>query len=129
DSPPTSISAHPSSHPTPVLTRSTRIPKPSCYIRELNAGLYTTTGTSRAPPLPTGICPTPQPPLTKDESEDQNDSLVLMSTMANTETLKPHSLAEAKQQPEWPNWEQAIHEELANLADHDTWDIVNTPPH
>jgi hypothetical protein len=38
-----------------------------------------------------------------------------------------HSLREAKQSPEWPEWEEAIHAELDQLKRMGTWKLVKRP--
>jgi len=39
----------------------------------------------------------------------------------------PRSIAEAKASPEWPQWEQAINDELENLATMGTWELEDCP--
>jgi Reverse transcriptase (RNA-dependent DNA polymerase) len=39
----------------------------------------------------------------------------------------PISLKEAKQSPDWPEWEKAIQSELEQLQDMGTWEIVKKP--
>ena len=60
---------------------------------------------------------------------DDDDELVLElnETIAEAEVLKPTSLTEAKQRPDWPQWEHGIHEELATLEKAGTWDLVEPP--
>lgn len=48
--------------------------------------------------------------------------------MAEVEGLDPRSLAEAKQRPEWPRWEEAMEEELNALEVHGTWRLEKPPP-
>ena len=40
---------------------------------------------------------------------------------------EPHTLAEAKRSPEWPNWEKAIRAELGQLNDMGTWELTEAP--
>ncbi|KIJ13494.1 hypothetical protein PAXINDRAFT_81131, partial [Paxillus involutus ATCC 200175] len=47
---------------------------------------------------------------------------------AESEALKPSSLAEARQRPDWPHWEEGIREELATLRTARTWELADLPP-
>jgi hypothetical protein len=38
------------------------------------------------------------------------------------------SLDEAKESPDWPEWQIAMHEELDLLKEKGTWEIVQKPP-
>jgi len=38
-----------------------------------------------------------------------------------------HSLKEARESPEWPEWERAIHTELEQLCHMGTWKLVDKP--
>jgi len=38
-----------------------------------------------------------------------------------------HSLKEAQESPEWPEWERAIHTELEQLRHMGTWKLVDKP--
>lgn len=40
----------------------------------------------------------------------------------------PQSYQEARASPHWPDWEQAINEELANMAKYDVWETVPQAP-
>ena len=51
----------------------------------------------------------------------------MMAQMSEMEALEPLSLAVAKQSPDWPSWEKAIHEELAVLKAAGTWETVDAP--
>jgi len=54
--------------------------------------------------------------------------VALAAEIADLEALEPHNLAEAKRRPDWPLWEQAIHEELATLHAAGTWTLEHAPP-
>lgn len=66
-----------------------------------------------------------QPMLLKDFEGLMN---IFMAKTSNSEALKPHTLAEAKHQPDWLQWEQAILEELATLKAAGTWVLKEPPP-
>src|SRR5947209_1465293 len=40
----------------------------------------------------------------------------------------PKSLQEAKESPDWPDWEKAVHTELEQLQKMGTWNLVDPPP-
>jgi hypothetical protein len=40
------------------------------------------------------------------------EEYAMVAKISEVEALEPRSLAEAKCRPDWPLWEQAIHEEL-----------------
>lgn len=66
------------------------------------------------------------------DKEGEGDDLVelaLLATNAKTQIggNEPSCLAEAKRSPEWPEWEHAIQEELAQLKRKGTWRLANTP--
>ena len=51
-----------------------------------------------------------------------------MATMIErAQGLEP-SYAEAKRDPDWPKWEEAIRKELKGLNDSGTWHLVKHPP-
>ncbi len=54
--------------------------------------------------------------------------VALAAETADSEALEPRNLAEAKRRPNWPLWEQAIHEELATLHTASTWRLEHAPP-
>ena len=53
--------------------------------------------------------------------------LELNETIAEAKALEPTSLAEAKQRPDWPQWEHGIREELAMLEKAGTWELIEPP--
>jgi hypothetical protein len=52
----------------------------------------------------------------------------VVAETSNSEALKPRNLVEAKRRPDWPLWEQAIHEELNTLRTAGTWRLEHAPP-
>ena len=59
---------------------------------------------------------------------EMNDHEVAMGTsLATAEGIEPQSLEEARRQPDWPNLEAVIHEELASLKKLQTWTLVDKP--
>ena len=63
-----------------------------------------------------------------DELMDLDEEMAMLTETAEAEALEPASLAEAKRRPDWPNWEQALAEELTTLHEAGTWEIVEPPP-
>jgi hypothetical protein len=67
------------------------------------------------------------------DSKDDEDSMIAIYLMINDESYTaatndgPISLKEAKQSPDWPEWEKAIQAELEQLQDMGTWVIVKKP--
>ena len=53
---------------------------------------------------------------------------MLTAKTTDAEALEPHTLAEAKQRPDWLLWEKAIKEELATLKVAGTWRLKEAPP-
>ncbi len=54
--------------------------------------------------------------------------VALAAETADSKVLKPCNLGEVKCRPDWPLWEQAIHEELATLHTTGTWTLEHVPP-
>jgi hypothetical protein len=65
------------------------------------------------------------PELLKDFEGLEN---VFAAKTADTEAMEPHTLTKAKCQPDWPQWEKAIKEELATLKAAGTWRLEEAPP-
>src|SRR6266403_3149283 len=122
----------PEEHEKPLtqLRRSMHIQKPSRIMHDLQAGEGVTSTRSASPQ----IIPSLQMPgsLAEEVVEaggvwtavdgapallEDFDGLehVFMVETADSEALKPHTLAEAKRRPDWLLWEKAIQEELATL--------------
>jgi hypothetical protein len=53
---------------------------------------------------------------------------VFMAETADVEALEPRMLAEARKRPKWPQWEQAILEELETLKAASTWRLEDASP-
>ena len=53
--------------------------------------------------------------------ETNDEDVTLVVDAGDIESLEPKSLAEAKRHPEWPEWEEAIYEELKMLEEARTW--------
>jgi hypothetical protein len=72
-------------------------------------------------------------PFSEEEGESDEDNIViqLSVTAANAEALserdEPKSLREAQRSSEWPEWEQAIKEELDQLYKKRTWILLSKP--
>ena len=66
--------------------------------------------------------------ILKDELMDLNDELAMLTKMAEAEALEPSSLAEVKHCLDWPDWKQALAEELVMLHEASTWKIIKPPP-
>ena len=63
-----------------------------------------------------------------DETEESGERLWLSVAIAiHSEKDEPKSLAEAKKSPEWPEWEHAVKEELAQLLRKGTWKLIKSP--
>ena len=65
-------------------------------------------------------------------SDEEEDSLTSEDQLEYTNTAiipsdKLHSLTEARQSPDWPEWEQAINIELNQLQQMGTWKLVDKP--
>jgi hypothetical protein len=116
-SPSPSQAPKPNSPPVP-LRRSACIPKPSCIIHKLQAGVGVS-GTDD-PEESGGVWTVEdgEPALLKDFDGME---FVFTAETADTEALKPRMLTEAKHRPNWAHWEKAIEEELATLKAAGTW--------
>jgi hypothetical protein len=51
----------------------------------------------------------------------------LINAALNVASEDPQSLTEARESPDWPEWEKAIHIELDQLNQRKTWTLVDPP--
>ena len=58
---------------------------------------------------------------------DCDEELAMVAEITEVEALEPSSLADARHQPDWSDWERAIEEELATIRDAGTWILVEPP--
>jgi hypothetical protein len=71
--------------------------------------------------------------ITEVEDDDDNQEAggvieqATAAVMADAEGLEPRTLNEAKQCPDWPQWNEAILEELGRLDMAGTWELVERP--
>ena len=69
-----------------------------------------------------------------DTEEEDEDTMVAVQLMIHDESYNaatsdsPISLADAKNSPDWPKWEEAIRVELEVLRGMRTWVLVDKPP-
>jgi len=106
----------PENHTMPALRRSSRIKKPSQYVKDLQSGEFVTGSDEK---FPTGL----QVP----ELEEPISGLAMATAMGEASGLEPRSLAEAKKRPDWLRWKEAMDEELVALQAHKTWEIIDAP--
>ena len=68
-------------------------------------------------------------PFSEEEEVEENEESGWLSVAIKEHSRKdkPKSLAVAKKSLEWPQWEYAIREELAQLLRKGTWKLMNTP--
>lgn len=121
-----------------------RIRKPSQRILDIINGVGTGSHRPKDPAIPPGI---QLPPLAENAEfegegaaeqmmlameEDLEEAAELAMAMneviTQAKALELSSLAEAKHRPDWPQWEQGIHEELATLEAAGTWELADLPP-
>jgi len=109
----------PSHNPNRLETQPRHNIKPSQYTHNLQNGLNTRTGTGQtADTLPPGI---PKPTL---PTETVFVEKAMAADMADAEGIEPQSITEAKRLKDWPKWERAVEEELQNLMEHGTWEVI-----
>jgi hypothetical protein len=58
---------------------------------------------------------------------DFTEEYAMAAEISEAEALEPRTLAEGKRRPDWPLWEKAICEELANLKEMGTYELVEPP--
>src|SRR6266576_1264459 len=61
------------------------------------------------------------------EMEEEMNGAALAALMLEAEGLDTRSLAEARCQPDWPRWQEAMEEEHAALVAHGTWELQDKP--
>ena len=61
------------------------------------------------------------------ELNDENAVFALLAGNTEAEGLEPTTIDEAKMQPDWPRWEEAINTKLKSLEDAHTWNVVEHP--
>ena len=106
--------------PVPETPRIQRICKPSQYVCDLQS-IGSTTGFANHSAIPEGL----QVPVGKSQQRDEDiEEVTLVVDVGDVEPLEPK-----KWQPDWPNWECRIREELKTLEDSGTWGLTDTPPH
>src|SRR5712671_1311868 len=105
----------------PILRRSAHTKKPSCIVRDLQAGVGVniTDEAGGAWHVEDG-----SPSLLEDFDGLEH---AFVATTSDAEALEPRSLAEAKRWPDWHLWEKAIQEELATLNAAGTWRLEEAP--
>ena len=124
----------------PHARRSMRVRKPSPYVRRILAGEDdggTAKGKSR---LPKGLqAPTGLAAIEEEEEEESKSPIRFTSEIRSIESAMaveiedgisdddPKTLVEAKERPDWPEWEKAMEEELALMKKYDVWDEVDEP--
>jgi hypothetical protein len=107
----------PDSPPVP-LHRSACIPKPSCIICELQAGVRVSGADDPEELGGVWTVDDGEPALLEDFDGME---FIFVAETADAEALEPRTLAEVKRRPDWPHWEKAIKEELATLKAAGTW--------
>jgi hypothetical protein len=120
--------------------RSTRIRKPSIYVRKILAGEVdggTARGKSR---LPKGLqVPTGSAAIAGEYESDLDshasaipeiryiEHAMAVQIEDGTSDDDPKTLAQAMARPDWSEWEKAMEEELALMAKYEVWDVVDEP--
>ncbi|PIL25828.1 transcription factor [Ganoderma sinense ZZ0214-1] len=134
-----------------LLGRGHRVKRPSATLRRIAAGEGTVDGhRGGASKLPRGLQPEslmgaaaiaeleepwidPEMPELEIVDRDPPESLPeredeLVSAYAIQAGQDPRTLEEARQSPDWPQWQRAIDAEYDNLRRHDVFDLVEPPP-
>jgi len=67
-------------------------------------------------------------PFSDDEEDADEETLHTQYINATEVGGDVHSLTQAQESEEWPEWEKAIRIELNQLKDMGTWKLVEKPP-
>ena len=132
--------------PTPdplTASRPKRIHQPSQHVLDIINSKALNPAPPRGVQLPNRVAENPKPNsrpavfegegtanqtlAAVDYNDDVELALQMQENIADAEALEPSSLAEAKHQPNWLQWEQGICEELTTLNKARTWELVKPP--
>jgi hypothetical protein len=116
---------------------STHIRKPSCYVRDVQAGKGSAQGLKNRPDFPRSM-PIPETRIEglddAAETEDLEGQLVeeipgivMAAKMAEAHRLEPQNLKEAMRSPDWPRWQEAMEVEKTALESFGTWRLEKPP--
>lgn len=108
---------NPTNSTLPEIRWSNRDKKPSCYVRDLNSGDFTTR--SKEEKYLTGL----QVP----ELNEEIGALAMSARMNEANGLEPRSLNEAMKSLDWLRWKEAMDEEKTVLEGYKTWEIMDAP--
>ncbi len=103
-----------------TIRRSSRVRTDARIVRDIKSGLGSATGHTRDIVEERGVA----------EDEDDSDWEEVYAFVVETgaaEGIEPQSLAEAKQLPDWPEWDRAMKEEIATLERTGTYIEVEAP--
>jgi transposase InsO family protein len=122
----------------PVGGRGQRIRKETRYVKMLRDGSAVTGERMRL--LPKGMqggSTIVEDVVIDDEGVDDESAVAeyesiateyaMASVIGSAEGLMP-TYQEARKRPDWPKWEEAINQELNNLKNNGTWQLVERPP-
>ena len=118
------VGVQPEPEPEPEPTARGRIRKPSPYVRDILAGKGdggTARGKSQAP---TGM-------TVFDNDQLVNEADTIETALASVSEISinddPKTLKEAMEWSDWPEWKEAMDDELALMAKYQVWDVVDEP--
>ena len=116
----------------------TCIQKPSQYVRDVQSGKGSAQGLRNQPAFPQGM---PVPKVMTEEVNDDGETenvegelveeipgTAMAAKMAEAHGLEPQSLKEAMRSPNWPSWQEAMHQERKALKKFSTWRLKKPPP-
>jgi len=104
----------------PELRRSTRVKKPSDYIKRLAAGEGTKEGEGSEKALLGYV------EDGKEDWKDLSNPSFALATM-NTPFGEPNTIQEAQKRDDWERWKEAVTEEIGRLESFGTWQLVKRP--